>query len=371
MRIMVLTNEFHPQIIGGLGIVATELSAALAEEGTLRLTVITKGQGDTVQVQSIDNLKIIRFPSLPYTSPKIFFPKAIESWLDQTREDRPALLHVHSVQCCELALACKAKWQVPLVYTCHSLVFQEHASAGREEMVLRQALLFEHSDSIIVPSGWLLEEIVRKHPAYAQKIFVIPNGVTSPEVSFRPNRYHLLFVGRLVRSKGIEELLYAVSLLREQQPLVKLIVIGTGSERYLEHLYQLSEQLDLNDSISWLGFQMHNQVQQMYADVGAVIVPSRNESFCLVALEALAAGVPLVSTQCGGLVHLVDESVASIIPEVEPVSICEAVFKMWDDQACTDRRVRQGKELAAKFGWSQVAHRYRELFQSLLAGEGE
>ncbi|ASS75339.1 hypothetical protein CIG75_10280 [Tumebacillus algifaecis] len=371
MRLLVMSNEFRPFIIGGLGIVATELTNALAQDKTCQITVLTKGPKRYGQVRSLDNLKVVRLPQQSsYTSRTHFFPEPLEQWLLQQPDDPPELLHVHSVQCLELALRCRARWNIPLVYTCHSLVLHEKANAERELVVARQERLLVEADSITVPSLWLQEEIEHKYPRCQGKITIIPNGVTLHNAASRPINHPLLFVGRLIPVKGIEELLHAIALLRAEDPHVKLSVIGTGTERYTKHLHKLCEDLGLSDSVRWLGHRSHQEVHRAYTAAGAVLVPSRSESFGLTALEALAAGAPLVATQSGGLSHYIDEKVASVLSDISPQTIAAGIRSMWQDPERTARRTAEGLKLAARFSWAEIAFRYGALFQALIAERG-
>ncbi|ARU62858.1 hypothetical protein CBW65_19155 [Tumebacillus avium] len=366
MRIFVLSNEFHPLIIGGLGIVATELAQRLASDESSQITVLTKGPKRYGQVKTHNNLKVVRFPRHSnYTSQTHFYAEPITRWLLEQRDAPPDLMHVHSVQCQELALHLKSKWDIPLVYTCHSLVRHEKSTLARDELARRQELLLDAADHITVPSPWLQQEIPCQ-----EKITVIPNGVTLSTAQHRAPLHHLLFVGRLVRAKGIEELLHALALLRQGNPAVQLTVIGSGSERYTLYLHRLCEHLGLTGAVRWLGARTHSEVQRAYRAAGAVMVPSHSESFGLVALEALAAGVPLVSTQSGGLEHYVDETTASVISAPEPQRIAAAVKSMWQQPEQTAKRQEAGRGVAARFDWSEIAYRYGALFRALISERG-
>jgi glycogen(starch) synthase len=372
MRVWVLTNEYRPVIIGGLGIVATELSKALAKDTALELTILTKGMNRQVLVSSEEDLTLVRFPKDGhFTSPADFYPEPISRFLDENLTAPPDLVHVHSVQCTELALFCQRRWEVPLVYTCHSLVNQERPSQKREKHADRQEQLLRAADRITVPSDWLKGEIERQYPFCQGKITVLENGVRVRPAARLAPRHRLLFVGRLVCAKGIEELLEAVALLRKEEPRVQLDVIGTGSEQYTAHLHALCERLCLGRTVRWLGYQNFDRVRRAYARAGAVIMPSRTESFGLVALEALAAGVPLVSTRAGGLAHHVDDTVAAIIPDVTAESIARAVREMWNDPRRSQLRRKTGLVRAARFCWPEIASRYGALFRALISERGK
>src|SRR6185312_2056230 len=125
--------------------------------------------------------------------------------------------------------------------------------------------------------------------------------------------------GRVVPSKGIEELLQAVARLSNYYPTISLDVIGTGSANYMSKLQALTQ---------WLGYKGHSSLLRMYSQYGAVVMPSKQESFGLVALEALANGIPLVSSRSGGLAEFVDSNVAEVIPHIAASDIAHAIENM-------------------------------------------
>jgi glycogen(starch) synthase len=116
-------------------------------------------------------------------------------------------------------------------------------------------------------------------------------------------------------------------------------VIGKGLPHYQKHLRDLARKLGIQSRIRWLGFLPHRQVQRLYASHGAVIVPSKQESFCLVALEAMANGIPLVCTRAGGLKEFVHHGNAQIIRSVNGKAIERAVQAMWRNPKRTRQRI--------------------------------
>jgi glycosyltransferase involved in cell wall biosynthesis len=360
-----MTNEYEPHIIGGLGVVATNLTHALRGDD-MKATVLTKSVKSEVGVKREKNLKIIGFPRNSR-----FNYLTIRKWLYRKGYRIPDLIHIHSVDFAYLARYYQKKHNVPVVYTCHSLVTLEKKNPFRELMAKRQKILLQSASQIVVPSIWERAQLEDIYPFCNDKITVIENGVNvneQPQSSANP--YHLLFVGRLIRMKGIEELLQAVSALAQKEPKVRLDVVGRGSEQYQRHLKSMARKLGVTSKVRWLGYHDPDQVQQIYSSYGAVIVPSRQESFGLVALEALANGIPLISTRSGGLADFVNEDVAQIISGVDHVDIATAIQTMWREPELTKQRVEEGFKTAEKHDWSYIADRYRELFYTMLSMEG-
>jgi glycosyltransferase involved in cell wall biosynthesis len=173
----------------------------------------------------------------------------------------------------------------------------------------------------------------------------------------------LLFVGRLNPGKGIKELLQAVAILKKTEKSVTLHIIGGGSLSYKSKMKKLIRQLKIVKQVKWMKRMKYSTLQKVYSQFGCVVVPSRHESFGLVALEAMAAGVPLVSTRNGGLASFVNSSNATLIADVSPVAIAHSIRSMWNNRNATWEKVNNAKKTAQNYGWEQVSEKYEQLFR--------
>lgn len=363
-RLWIFTNEFEPHIIGGLGIAATHLSHAYARSG-MKITVIS-ANSPIVSKSTHAQLLIVRFPKMnTYYSAQTSQYKAsqLARWLAKQRFPLPDGINIHSLQFFELAKYYQRKYRIPVVYTCHSLVASEAVPfAMKRQAMEQQAQLLRMADSVVVPSRAEYTKLKKRYPFCSYKTTVIPHGIVLRKGTSHGNRRHLLYVGRLVPLKGIEPLLHAVALLKQHEKNIRLDIVGTGPYRYRRKLKNLAHKLNITQQVHWLGHHNQRQVQNIYATHGALIVPSMQESFGLVALEALASGIPLVSTRVGGLAEFVNDSVAQTIPKAQGKAIAQAVLNMWQHKTITDRRVAQGRKLAAQFQWPRAASQYKKLF---------
>lgn len=358
MRVWVMSNEFAPHVIGGLGVVATHLTNSFARHN-LNVTVISNTNENEIKEDQKNTVTILRFPK---KTDQVNRSRYISNWLQENRYHRPHIIHVHSVNFMSLAKLYKEKYGVPVIYTCHSLVIFERAGELRKLMAARQEMLMQVADAIISPSHWQKEKIEKTYPQFAKKVIVIANGINVNKQPFPSPVTKLLYVGRITRMKGIEELLQAVALLSKSQPDVQLDIVGKGTNRYVNKIKNFASQLGIASKVGWLGYYEPDKVSQLYPRYGAVIVPSKRESFGLVAMEALANGVPLVSTASGGLSEFVDDSVAEVIPSVTSASIAKAVENMWNQQELTSLRIMNGLKKASHYDWKSITERYLDVF---------
>ncbi|WP_188995098.1 glycosyltransferase family 4 protein [Paenibacillus nasutitermitis] len=368
-RLWILTNEYEPYIIGGLGTAVTNLTKAYVRSG-VHTTVLSQSSNSSISITKSERLCIVRFPTrAPYYSMKTrqFNPAAIERWIKHQGYPKPNGIHVHSLQFANLSKHYKSKHQIPVIYTSHSLVAREKGPGSKKKQMRidQQALLFRRTSKITIPSRSELDKLKKLYPRFAGKTAIVNHGIILHKSKKRASRRHLLYVGRLVPLKGIEPLLNAISKLKRDGNKVWLDLVGTGSRRYVYQLKALARKLGISSEVRWLGFRSQRQVQKMYATYGAVVMPSSQESFGLVALEALASGIPLVSTRAGGLADFVNSSVAQTIPKANSTAIAASIKVMWSNKQLTDKRVAAGSRLASRYQWPKAASRYKQLFRQL------
>ncbi len=358
LHVWVLSAEYQPYIIGGLGVVATALTRELAQMG-VRVTVISSTPRSSVSIARGESLAVVRFP-------KGYSARMMAKYLEDHHVPLPDVIHAHSLQYVGLLQHYRLDAKVPAVYTCHSLLRRK---VNKVYTPQRQLRLLRSADHIVVPSTLEQDKLLSLYPFCAGKTSVIGHGVKIDDSGDRgvgdSYRYRLLYAGRLVRNKGLEELIDAMVILKPQYPQARLDLIGDGT--ISARLKHRASRRGVANIVQWLGRYDHQQLQSAYRNFGAVIMPSKAESFGLVALEALAAGVPLVATQAGGLGEFISSEVAQVIKQVDAPTIAGAIAQMWQSPALTRQRVRAGRELALSYQWSHAARSYGRLFAALAA----
>jgi glycogen(starch) synthase len=365
VTIWVMSAEYMPLIIGGLGTVASELSTALARNH-LRVKVVTRSPNPFIQLSKRLNTSVLHIPdnhaNYNWNSNQ-YKPIRTAKLAISRLSGIPDVIHLHSLEYTDLALWMKKKYRLSVLYTCHSLVSMERMKG--QKLLKTQIKLLRGADRVVVPSFWLKSEIQRRYKISSGKIRVIPNGVTPASFQSNAPRYKLLYVGRLMHEKGIEPLIRSISILSKVDRRVSLTIIGRGAQKYRSALQLTAKRQGLIKRIHWLGFIPHHKVRHLYASYGAVVNPSTIESFGLVALEAMANGVPLVSTRAGGLKEFVHPSNAQIIKSAKSTAISQAVKAMWKQPSLTRRRVIRAKAVAKQYHWSRIAKRYKSLMMQM------
>jgi D-inositol-3-phosphate glycosyltransferase len=287
-------------------------------------------------------------------------------------------------------------WNAPTVHTFHTLAQLKNdafGSLGRESIVRLQVerRLLEVIDNIIAPNPDERAEMVWRMGGNNAKICVIPPGIDLRR--FRPvdqlearRRLNLpsnplvLFVGRVDPMKGIETLLDAFARLSEEHwdaepPL--LVFIGGSLEDGdpVDELAQVADrasELGIRDRILFRGSEPQYLLPDYYAAATVASVPSRYESFGLVAVEAMACGLPVVASRAGGLKFTVEEGRSGLlVPAEQPLQLANALSTIIRDRDLRASMQVGARQAAIRFSWQAVAPAMLNLYERLAEGERE
>jgi glycosyltransferase involved in cell wall biosynthesis len=273
------------------------------------------------------------------------------------------------------AMMLKEEYDKPMVITIHG---QDLQVTLYKNPRCKRALIkvFERADKVIVVST-KLKRIAQAELGYAEKIVVINNGI-DPEklsvenyLSFSNTDYRtILSVSNLVASKGIDLNLIAVSKLIEKHPNLKYIVIGDGSE--MKRLIRLASNLGLTNHVKFLGRQPHNIVMTYMVATDIFSLPSWQEGFGVVYLEAMAHGKPIIACQGEGIGDVVTDGETGLLVKPQDVdSLVEALdflLSYPDEAKAMGERAR--KLVLENYTWEKNAEKTVEIYSKVLKGWG-
>jgi D-inositol-3-phosphate glycosyltransferase len=180
----------------------------------------------------------------------------------------------------------------------------------------------------------------------------------------------ILFVGRIQPLKGPDVAIRALHELGRRDALLLIVGGASGNEGDGEvaRAHQLVDELGLHDRVRFVPPQPHHILSSYYRAADVVIVPSRSESFGLVALEAAACGIPVVASAVGGLQSLVDDGVNGfLIERRDPAEFAAAITRILDDPLLAASMSVASAARAKRYTWSFAAARLRRLYTDLTA----
>ncbi|MHB1232228.1 MAG: glycosyltransferase family 4 protein [Burkholderiales bacterium] len=224
------------------------------------------------------------------------------------------------------------------------------------------------TSAIVVPSGFLASIFAAR--GFATRI--VPNIVslecfTATSVAEKPAAPHLLVARNLEPLYDNATALRAFARIRQQYPSARLTIAGSGPERNL--LEQLARSLGIADAVTFAGRVENTEMPAVYRTVRIALNPSLADNMPISILEALASGVPVVSTNVGGVPFLVEnEKTALLVPPGDAEAMAAACMRILADTQLAQRLIDAGQALAREFAWSQVRGRLFDVYREALDG---
>ncbi len=195
-------------------------------------------------------------------------------------------------------------------------------------------------------------------------------------------RNFLLFVGRIDSIKGIDVLIRAVHRLscrpEKEKGDLGLIIVGgeldvdpRRESREMQRLRELVQDLKLQDRVAFWGSQRQDLLPYFYSAAQALVLPSRYESFGMVALEAMACGTPVIASRVGGLKYTIEDGrTGLLVPEGNPILLADRICRVVEDPAERKKLVKAALAEVRQFSWPEIAQRVLSIYQSLPARLG-
>jgi D-inositol-3-phosphate glycosyltransferase len=374
---------------GGMNVYVRELASSLAQAG-VDVDVFTRrtdaGCAEVVEVEP--GLRVVHVDAGPFDLAKEHLPEIVDDFAEGVHRHlvgrEVSAIHANYWLSGVAGHQLKHRLDLPLVSTFHTLarVKAELGDAEPQHREEAEAAVIGCSDAITASCEAEADDLVAHYGADPSRIEIVPPGVLhaffSPgdprgarlAVGIEPDRPVLLFVGRIQPLKALDVAVRALAEVRRHQPDAILVVVGgaSGAEGPGEvaRIHALAAELGVTDAVRFVEPQPHHMLSTWYRAANVVVVPSRSESFGLVALEAAACGVPVVAANVGGLRTLVDHGrTGFLIDGRDHTRYAEAIDAILGDPALARDMSVAGAEAAAAYRWSTTAGRLRRVYADL------
>jgi len=377
---------------GGMNVYVRELVSALAQAGVEADVFVRRWDDESPEIVEVEpGFRVVHVEAGPIDLPKEALPDVVDVFADgvgnhlERRGDVDAL-HANYWLSGVAGHRLKHELGLPLVSTFHTLarVKAETGDPEPERRVRAEAQVIGCSDAILASCVAEADQLVRLYGADPARVEIVAPGVDHAFFSpgDRTGARHalrhlalgdgpvLLFVGRIQPLKGLDVAVRALAALEHRD--ATLVVVGGASgvdgEAEVERIHKLVGELGVADRIRFVEPQPHHLLSTYYRAADVCLVPSRSESFGLVALEAAACGTPVVAAAVGGLRTLVEhERTGYLVEGRDP-----AAFAAYADEILAVRSV--DAELAAAaalrardYTWSTAAGRLRRIYGDITA----
>ena len=375
---------------GGMNVYVRELVSALAQAG-IECTTYTRAdrEGLPAEVLVEPNHRVVHIEAGPHHLPKEALPDIIDEFtagvLDHlAAEGGTDVVHANYWLSGVVAHRIKHVLDIPFVSTFHTLA-RVKAEGGDPEPEWRdraEAELINCADAICVSCVEEEEQFRRLYGDPKGRVEIVAPGVES--AFFAPGEQSgaraaiglpagvpvILFVGRIQPLKGPDVAIRALDALGHPDALLLVVggASGSGGDVELERVRKLADELGLHDRVRFVPPQPHHILSTYYRAADVVIVPSRSESFGLVALEAAACGIPVVASAVGGLLSLVDhEGTGFLVPERDPKLFAKELGRVLDDPGLAAQLGFAAAHRAHRYTWNFAAAKLRRIYADLTA----
>lgn len=372
MRILHVSGFFLPHK-GGIAEVVYQLSKAAIAKGH-KVTVLTSDMHSKTERESIDGIDIIRVPS------KMFWGAPIALGLAKVIKQLDFdVMHVQLPPPLffDLAVLAGKRKEKPIVLSSHGTPKTGLHAIGA--MVYDRTLFnlaLKKIDALVTSTEKIVDQSVCMRK-YKHKNFVIPLGVDLEkfkETDPAPLRKELGLENKKViltqginYYKGLEYLIPSMKHVLEKHPDAVLVIIGKGDEK--EEYEKLTKNLGLTENVIFAGFVPDERLAEYHSLADAFVLASPNieESYGLVALEALACGTPTIVTKGAGISEVfTKDALGPVVTPRSPEAIADAVISILEDDKSWDKAKAKRKILEEKYSWNAVADRFFKVYEKVL-----
>ena len=398
MKVLMVSWEYPPVVVGGLGRHVYQLATALAAAGH-EIVVLSRRPTNTDPSthpstdEVADGVRVVAAAQDPH---EFEFGSDMMAWTlamghsmtraglalkapgNRPKPWRPDVVHAHDWLVAHPAIALAEFFDVPLVSTIHATEAGRHSGwvSGpiSRQVHAAESWLVRESDSLITCSASMRDEITELFGPGLAEIRVIRNGIDAALWPFakrqkRTGPAQLLYLGRLEYEKGVHDAIAALPRIRRTHPGTTLAIAGDGTQ--YEWLVEQTRKHKVLKAVTFVGRVDHQGLVRLLHSADAAVLPSHYEPFGIVALEAAATGTPLVTSNVGGLGEaVINGQTGMSFPPRDIAGLAAAVRAVLDDPAAAQRRAIAARErLTSAFDWHTVADETAEVYLAAKRGE--
>lgn len=369
-----------------MNVYVRELVSALAQAGVVCRVYVRRWADDLPERVSVEpGFDVVHVPAGPIDLAKEDLPLHVEEfadWVEADFEDfQPDVIHANYWLSGVAGRLLKQRCNLPLLTTFHTLARVKAVSGDREpeSRARAEAEVMACADAVLANATAEADQLIEYYDADPNRIEIVPPGVD--HALFSPGSQAgarwaldtnddplLLFIGRIQPLKGVD--LAVGALARMERTDARLWIVGGASGqqggREVDRIRGLIAQLGLTERVHFVPPQPHHLLSTYYRAADVCLVPSRSESFGLVALEAAACGLPTVASAVGGLLTLVDHGHSGYLVESrDPDEYAAWIDTILADPVLAHRLAVSAAARARTYTWTTSASRLRRLYQDL------
>lgn len=393
---------------GGMNVYVLELAKALGKLGW-QVTIFTRAQDPSNPTQvtiapGVTLWHVLAGPAagISKNASRSFINEFVEHIVTICQEQQLQfdLIHAHyylsglASELLQQKLVALFGKKLPIIINYHTMALMKNlvarSESEREDTTRVQAEfgLAARADHIIAPSEIESDYVTTLLDADPKKVSVVPPGVdlaTFHPIDMRaakltigadPDHKIILFAGRIEPLKGLDSLLYAMKIIGNRRPELAIclwVVGGDISEpadtwsAELQRINDLKQLLKLHSTVKFVGQQHQTQLPYYYNAAEVVVMPSHYESFGMVAAEAMACGVPVLTTNVAGIAKRLDEHHRQLVTTAQhPLLLAEQIIEIVENHATHQTTAQTLRTKVADLEWSHIAKQIEAIYQKTI-----
>ena len=367
MKIALITKMFPPRWLAGSEIAAYNIARSLAVHGNDVHVVTSMDKGlPEESVEEGFHIHRLKYPKIGLLLSTAFFSLAA---LQTLRNINPEVVHVQGIYYGLAAyLLKKTRGKPYVIYFQGSGLYMPYAGIGP---ILK--ILVRNATEVIVLTEHMRITVGVKYKRYAT---VIPNGVdinrftalsrkaARTGLNIGETKQIIIFVGSLIPVKGVKYLVEAMSILTQHLPEARLLVVGNGEEE--TKLKQQVAQLNLESHVTFAGKVPNERIPEFMTASDIFVLPSLSEGFPVTVLEAMAAGLPIVTTNVRGLPEIVrDGENGFLVPSGDSDALAQKLLILLSNNETRKLMSVNNKNKASDYSWDSVASKLEEVYSRI------
>lgn len=390
MRILMLSWEYPPRIVGGIARHVEELSEALVAQGH-EIHVVTAEHPNTPAYTQRKGVHIHRVPTetaltTDFVEWILHLNFEMAKQAIRLHQAQPFdLVHAHDWLVAQAGVLMKQAHGVPLLGTIHATESGRNGgiySPIQKYINQQEWLLTYESYRVIVCSDYMRRQVRNQFGVPDDKLDTAYNGIDGSKFHFEFDRAAfrrqfamdheqlILFVGRMVVEKGAQILMEAVPEVLSRAPHAKFVIVGKGG--FLPELKARARAIGTGSKVLFTGYVDDDTLVRLYRAADVDVIPSLYEPFGIVALEGLAAGVPVVVSDTGGLPEIIEHQHSGITTFAgDHSSLAWGILEMLRHPGHARWMAENGyRRVNEVFNWQAIAAQTQGVYERVLAMAG-
>ncbi|MCX5835244.1 MAG: glycosyltransferase family 4 protein [Deltaproteobacteria bacterium] len=374
MKILIIVNEFPPDIIAGTAMSTTYLAKYLSKRGNDVHIAVTMRNKESPPLEKQNGVTVHRFEPLQIRGTRLL--QRFVYLYRLVRTLAPDVIQGQAVSCGMLASLLGRLLKKPTVTYIQGYDLYH---ANRLQRMTEVKIPLRLSSTVLTVSEDLRQKSMEVFPR--RDAMVMPHGLETEDLSgsviekvrekypFLSKNRIILYVGQLIRRKGLPHLIEAMNIVREKVGNVKLLLIGQGADK--DSLQDLVRQRNLTEQVLFLGAEDHEHVLAFMNVSDLFVLPSLEEAFGIVLVEAMSQGLPVVATDVQGVPSIVRDGVNGyLVPPRDEKALAARIISLLENARLAKEMGERNRMDSAQYRWEYLAERYMDIYERIRTIDG-